>query len=170
MGKISEKIKKGRNFVEKLVKTKIMEYEKIWRKILAPNEEIKYEFSVGKRYRYTMLALWGLLGIITVSVGIGIFIIIFALFYFGWYLKAANAYAFTDKRVLVHKGWLSTHLISIDYDKITDIRISEPILDRLITKTGNLVIETAGTGLHGVVLIHLEKPYEIKKKLDEIRS
>lgn len=70
----------------------------------------------------------------------------------------------------MHKGWLSTHLISIDYDKITDIRISEPILDRLITKTGNLVIETAGTGLHGVVLIHLEKPYEIKKKLDEIRS
>jgi uncharacterized membrane protein YdbT with pleckstrin-like domain len=148
-----------------------MEYEKIWRKTLASEEEIKYEFSIGKRYRYFWLILWGLVGLILIFAlaPIGILLLLFALFYFGWYLKMANAYAFTNKRILVHKGWLSTHLISIDYDKITDVSVKEPILDRLITKTGHLAINTAGTGFHEVILIHIETPYEIKKKLDEIK-
>lgn len=147
----------------------IMKYEKIWRKVLAPNEEIKYEFSIGKKYRYFWLILLSIIGLITITFG-GIFLILFALFYFGWYLKVANAYAFTNKRVLVHKGWLSTHLISIDYDKITDITVREPFIDRLITKTGHLVINTAGTGFPELILIHIETPYEVKKKLDEIRG
>jgi hypothetical protein len=53
---------------------------------------------------------------------------------------------------------------------MTDITVREPFLDRLITKTGHLIINTAGTGFQEVILIHIERPYEIKKKLDEIRS
>ena len=146
--------------------------QEIWRKVLNPNEEIKYEFTIGKRYRK--------LGIVTgiiirlpflfIIFPLGILIILFFLFYFGWYLKKANVYGFTDKRVLIHKGWLNTKLISIDYDKITDITVKEPFLDRIIAKTGHLSINTAGTTFHEVVLEHLESPYEIKKKLDEIRE
>lgn len=106
-----------------------MRYEKIWRKILAPNEEIKYEFSIGKRYCYFWLFLWGLVGLILIFTipPLGILLLLFVLFYFGWYLKIANAYCFTNKRVLVYKGWLSTHLISIDFDKITDITVKRAL-------------------------------------------
>ena len=153
-------------------KLKNLDYEKIWRKTLGPDEEVKYEFSIGKKYRYLGLFSIGLLGLL-ISIGVvwlGIIIILFGLFYFGWYLKVANAYAFTDKRVLIHRGWLSTKLISVDYDKITDVSVEEPFLDRLITKTGHLSVNTAGTTFHEVILKHIQKPYEIKKRLDSFRT
>lgn len=149
-----------------------MEYKKIWNKVLNPNEEIKYEFSLGKKYRYLGLFGFGILGIL-IAIGfwpIGIIIILIALCYFGWYLKAANAYALSNRRVLIHKGWLSTSLISIDYEKITDVKVEEPFFDRTICKTGHLAINTAGTGLHEVILKHIENPYEIKKRLDGLKE
>jgi uncharacterized membrane protein YdbT with pleckstrin-like domain len=149
-----------------------MEYEKIWKKVLAPDERVEYEFSIGNRYCYFRLIGLLIIGfLIGISIlPIGIIIIFFAIFYFGFYLHRANAYAFTNKRVLVHRGWLSTHLISVDYDKITDITVREPILDRIFTKTGHLAINTAGTGFHEVVLLHIQTPYEIKKRLDSLRK
>ena len=96
-----------------------MSTSKIWDKILSPGEEIKFEFSLGNRYvnvaKYALI----ILGIpLLFLYGLGVIFIIGG-FVWGWYLKRANNYAFTNKRVLVLKGWLSTHLTSVDYDKIT---------------------------------------------------
>jgi uncharacterized membrane protein YdbT with pleckstrin-like domain len=149
--------------------------QKIWKKVLTSNEEVKYEFSIGKRYQVLGVIVGFLIGLPFLffppfATAFGVLIILSFLFYFGWYLKIANVYAFTNKRVLIHKGWINTVLISIDYDKITDIKVVEPFLDRILTKTGYLSIDTAGTSTEEVVLAHLESPYEIKKKLDEIRE
>ncbi len=94
----------------------------------------------------------------------------FGAFFFLFYLAVANAYAFTNKRVLMHRGWLSTDTISIDYSTITDIRIIEPFFNRILTGSGHLFIDTAGTTWQEIKLIHIASPYETKKKLDEIRS
>jgi len=51
-----------------------------------------------------------------------------------------------------------------------DVRVLEGFLDRLFYKTGTLVINTAGTSTHEVILKHIETPYEVKKKLDGIRE
>lgn len=148
-----------------------MKYEDIWRKVLKPEENIIEEFTLGRRYILLVQILLGFFGLILLPVFWIFSIILFLLLFFmGWYLRKANAYAFTERRVLIHKGWLSTHLTSIDYDKITDITVAEPFLDRLICKTGHMSINTAGTGFHEVVLKHIEKPYEIKKKLDSVRE
>jgi uncharacterized membrane protein YdbT with pleckstrin-like domain len=72
--------------------------------------------------------------------------------------------------VLIHKGWLSTRLVSVDYDKITDIEVVQPFLEKLIFKTGGLAINTAGTGGREIVLNHIENPFEIKKKLEDIKG
>ena len=103
------------------------------------------------------------------SLTLGIIIAGIGAFYFGFYLKTANAFAFTNKRILVHRGWLSTKLISTDYTKVTDAMVTEPFLDRIIYHTGSLEIDSAGTNRENVVLAHVEHPYEIKKKLDELR-
>ncbi len=148
-----------------------MLYEAIWKKVLKPEENIIEEFTLGKRYILLVQIMLGILGLIFLPIFWVFSIILFLLtFFMGWYLRQANAYGFTEKRVLIHKGWLSTHLTSIDYDKITDVTVIEPFFGRLICKTGHMSINTAGTGFYEVVLKHIESPYEIKKKLDSVRE
>jgi uncharacterized membrane protein YdbT with pleckstrin-like domain len=150
-----------------------MNYEKIWNKTLSPDEKVEYEFSIGNRYRKFFLIIWGIISLpflFAYDYRFGILIFLIALFYYGFYLKVANAYAFTNKRVLIHRGWLSTNTTSIDYSKITDVYIQEPFFDRLITHTGHIAINTAGTTLYEVILKHIESPYEVKKKLDALKD
>ena len=65
-------------------------------------------------------------------------------------------------------GWLSTSLRSIDYSKITDSSVEEPFIDRVLTKTGYLVIKTASTD--AVIFKSINEPYEIKKRLDSLKD
>jgi uncharacterized membrane protein YdbT with pleckstrin-like domain len=164
-----------------------MDYQEIWQKVLASDETIEYEFSVGKLFRQFNIFIKTFLGIIIAvllysfwlilklpfpEIFFGIFFLyfIFLVFYYGFYLKAANAYALTNKRVLIHQGWLSTDLICVDYNKITDLTVVVPFFESLITGTGDLHIDTAGTPMQEIVLRHIAAPYEIRKKLEEIRD
>ena len=83
-------------------------------------------------------------------------------------MKIANAFAFTDKRIIVHKGWLNTKMTSVEYEKITDVSVSEGFTEKILTKSGTLLINTAGTTFHELLLTHVESPYELKKELDSI--
>lgn len=147
-----------------------MNYEKVWRKVLNKDEEIKYEFSIANRYRKFVLIMWAIISIpLLFAFGLGL--ITFAIALFAWYyMKVAHAYAFTNKRVLVHTGWLSTQTISIDYDKITDVTVKENVIDRAVTKSGMLSINTAGTANQEVMLRNIDSPYEVKKRLDVLRG
>ena len=148
-----------------------MKYEKILEKTLGSDEKVEVEFSIGDRYRKLGLIIWGIISLpLLFAMGAGIFVFLIALFYYGYYLKVANAYAFTNKRVLIHRGWLSTHTISVDYSKITDVHITEPFFDKLITHTGNIAINTAGTTTDQIILKRINAPYEVKKKLDTLKD
>jgi len=144
---------------------------KKWQKILMPREKIIYEFSIGEGFRRLGLVVGIVIGIITAPLyGLGVIIILASIFYFGWYLKIANIYAFTNKRILIYQGWLSTHLTSVDYNKITDIKVKEPLFDKILAGDGSLIINTAGSDLPEITLFHISQPYEKKKKLDKIRA
>lgn len=149
-----------------------MVYEKIWQKVLNPHEEVKYEFTVSKRYRYWIAVsagiLFGLLSIILPPLGIPLLIL--TLFHSLFYMQRANIYAFTTDRIVIHQGWLSTKMTTVDYNKITDIHVNEPLLERVLYKTGNLAINTAGSSKLEIVLKNIERPFEVKKKLDEFRK
>lgn len=148
-----------------------MEYQEIWNKTLNTDEKVEFEFSLGKKYLKLGLIVWGILSFILLFAGgLGIFTFLIAYFFYGFYLKKANAYAFTNKRVLIHHGWLSTKTISIDYQKITDVHVSEPFFDRIFTKTGNIAINTAGSNNLEIILRHIEAPYEVKKRLDSLKD
>jgi uncharacterized membrane protein YdbT with pleckstrin-like domain len=149
-----------------------MDNPEVWNKILSPGEEIRYQFSVGKQYLERIRDFWVIIGIfLTPLFGVGIIFIING-FLLTWYLRKSNNYAFTNKRVLILRGWLSTILVSIDYDKITDVTVKENFYQKLIFKTGRLLIDTAGSDFHEemVVLNSVEDPYEVKRKLDDIRE
>lgn len=151
-----------------------MNYQKIWQKTLTNDEKLEYEFSISKRYRIIKIIIWvSLMSIFLLyenTRGLAITVILFVLFYYGFYLKVANAYALTNKRILVHKGWLSTRAISVDYNKITDIIVVEPFFSRIFYKSGHLAVDTAGTGLHEIVLRNISTPYETKKIISGIKK
>jgi len=149
-----------------------MDNPEIWNKILSPEEKIRYQFSLGKHYLDRIRDFWVVLGIFLIPLfGLGIIFIINGFFLY-WYMKKTNNYAFTNKRVLILRGWLSTTLVSIDYDKITDVTVEENFYQKLIFRTGRLLIDTAGSDFHEeeFVLNNIEDPYQIKRKLDEIRE
>lgn len=156
-----------------------MKYQEIWNKVLAQGEEVKYEFSIGQKYLNLFMWLvggfFGFCGLINIFISAPMGIVFFvisgiAIFYYKVYVPKSNAYAFTNKRVMIHKGWLSTAVTSINYDKITDIVVSEAFFDRIWSKTGTIKISTAGSNGTEVVLKHIENPYKVKIELDNLRD
>lgn len=162
-------------------------YLTIWDKILSRDEEVEYEFSIGLRYRLLGLVVWILIALIILLLGLSTpeeygdtpflaslilaaVLIIFAIFYHLFYLKIANVYAFTNRRVLIYRGWLSTSLVSINYENITDVTVRERFFEKLIAGTGDVVIDTAGTSDFEVSLASIASPYEVAKKLNNIRN
>ncbi len=148
-----------------------MNYQKIWDKVLKQDEKVIYSFTIGSSYITVTLIFWGLLSLALAFISpLAIVIFLLAFLYLVFYLRAANAYAFTNKRIVIHRGWLSTETISVDYSKITDVLVREPFFAKILTKTGSIFINTAGSSQFEVVLTRIENPYEIKKILDEIRA
>lgn len=103
---------------------------------------------------------------------IGIFIIIIVpilFFYYLFYLKISNEYIFTNQRIVVKRGWLGTKTISIHYNRITDISITQSLIDRFLG-IGALSISTAGQEGYHIILSHIAKPHQLKKELFDLKE
>lgn len=145
-----------------------MDKSATWAKLLSDGEKIEYEFSVGKIYRKR-----GLIGTLILFLPLALIfhgpfsigILLMSIFMFGYYLEASHSYAFTDRRVIVHTGMLSTETVSVDYSRITDVSVKEDWNQKRIYKTGELRINTAGSSATEVVLKDIENPYEARKIL-----
>jgi len=152
-----------------------MKKSTIWNKVLSQGEVVEYEFSINPRYTKIWLAIWSFVflifyfGLLESGGASGVVILyVIALVYYGYYLKASNTFAFTNKRVLIHKGLFSTHMTSIEYSKITDVTVVSRFWANLIYKSGSLVINTAGTSVKDTVLRNINRPYQVKKIMDQI--
>jgi uncharacterized membrane protein YdbT with pleckstrin-like domain len=105
-----------------------------------------------------------------IIIAIYIFIVIpSVLFYNLYYLRIRNEFVFSDKRILVKTGWISTKMISINYNRITDVSITQSLVDRLLN-IGSLAISTAGSEGYRVSLSHINKPHNKKKLLHELKE
>jgi uncharacterized membrane protein YdbT with pleckstrin-like domain len=149
-----------------------MNYKKICDKIIGNDEQIKYIFSVGYSFITLGMTFWSIISILFMffKYYVGIFTLIIAIFYCFYYLKIANVYILTDKRIIVKKGWLSNRTISIDYGNITDITVHENFIYRLLTCSGDMIINTAGTDKAEVVLQHIDNPHQVKNIIDELKN
>jgi len=146
-----------------------MNYEKIWEKVLGSDEKIEYEFSIGDRYLKVIFVFFTVALVFfffTVDKYSSTMLFSLVCFYSFFYAPAANAYALTNKRILIHTGWLSTNLVSVEYSRITDIVVGEQFFEKLIMHSGYLRVNTAGTSSQEIILNHIENPYEVKKKID----
>jgi len=145
-----------------------MKFSKTWNKVLGSEERVEYEFSLSPQYLNVNLGWWFIVGLLTVWIyGLGVLIFAAALFYFGFYLRWANHFAITNKRILIHRGWLSTSMTSVDFSQITDIEAHQSFSERILYKSGKLLVNTAGSAAHEVVLVNIGNPYAVKQKLAE---
>lgn len=48
--------------------------------------------------------------------------------------------------------------------------MKENFLEKVFLGSGNLAINTAGTSQEEIVLKHIANPYDVKKKIEEIKS
>ena len=151
------------NFLEKIIGFE-------WKEVLGSDEVLKKEFGVGEKYLSVGFRLSIFLGILLLLIVVGIFFILWSIFYWKFYLRKSIRYAFTNKRVLVRKGLLNTRLISIGYEKITDIQVRENVIEKWLYQTGMIIINTAGTSYDEVVLDKVEEPYKVKQQLEELRA
>jgi len=158
-----------------------MNNQKLWRKILGQNEQVIYEFTISWVYRGLSLAIWLVLSLaIILATGlyfslidlvIASVIIIFWLigwFYFIFYLPRANAFCLTNRRIVVHRGWLSSRAISVNYSQITDVSVEQNVWQKLITNDGVISINTAGTDSQEVFLSNINNPYLLKQRLENL--
>ncbi len=141
-----------------------------WNKVLTRGEEIKLDFGPGEKYLHRGFLIGMSLGILTAILIIGIFFLLYTLFYFKFYLSQAFRYAFTNKRVLIHQGWLSRNLTSVDFNKITDIQVRDNVIEKWLFNTGAIIINTAGTGQAEVLIDKVENPHAIKQRLENLRN
>jgi membrane protein YdbS with pleckstrin-like domain len=159
--------------------------KKAFEEFLSDDEEMVLATGFGKNYmrhKFIYLMLWpggilialgAALAYLTGSnLGYGILIglvgsIIVGLLLAIWHYHA-NRYILTTRRVIIKKGLISVKLISALYDKITHIEVDQGIMDRLIMKHGNIIVNTAGGNSDVIKISNIDEPIKFKNLLERL--
>lgn len=159
--------------------------KKAFKDFLSEDEELVLATGFGKNYirhKFIYLLLWpggiaialgvGLAYFMQFNIGVGmlgglILGSVWALLLTIWHYHA-NRYLLTTRRVIIKKGLLSVRLTSALYDKITHIEVEQGIMDRLIMKHGNIIINTAGGNKDEIHISAIDEPIQFKNLLERL--
>jgi len=149
--------------------------------ILAPNEKIVKEFSISPSF-FVFLVIVG----IALTIGLPLLIILFlalvnqpvssqihiflwplsiiiglVFITYAFYFRAARHYFISTHRISETKGLVARRTISTEYDDVTNIRISQDMIERIILKTGMVAIDTAGGDAEEIKFERVADPYQL---------
>lgn len=159
--------------------------KKAFEHFLSDDEELVLATGFSKNYmrhKFAYYWLWpgglimalgyGLSYFLQFNTGLGLLIgMVLALFWASiltlWHYHA-NRYLLTTRRVILKKGLISVRLISALYDKITHIEVDQGVIDRLIMKHGDIIINTAGGNKDELRIICIDNPIEFKNLLERL--
>lgn len=171
--------------------------KKKFRKYLAEDEEIVVVTGFGKNYLrhrfayYTLLpgVIFWLLGVAVVyfylvpqglasaqlwrwSVSLGL-LLGMAVALVSAYLKVlwdyhSHRYLLTNRRLIIKKGFFSVKLTSAMFDKITHLEVDQGLIDRLVMKHGDVIINTAGVHKDDLRLRFIDYPIEFKNLMERL--
>lgn len=159
--------------------------KKAFEKFLSEDEELVLATGFSKNYmrhRFAYYLLWpggiciglgiGLAYLFQFNLGIGMLLgtilaSIWALFLSLWHYHS-NRYLLTTRRVIIKKGLISVKLISALYDKVTHIEVDQGIIDRLVMKHGDIIINTAGGNKDELRIICIDEPIKFKNLLERL--
>lgn len=124
----------------------------------APAESLENSLSADKGFQSLLSQAWML--------PITAYILLISpllLFYYQYYLRISNRYILTNSRLIFKRGWLSTEVESIHYDRITDVMVKQGFWQRFIFSAGNIYVNTAGGEDYEAKLMNIDDPHKIKK-------
>lgn len=159
--------------------------KKAFATFLSEDEELVLATGFGKNYmrhKFIYLLLWP--GGIAMALGVGLAYYsnfnlgigmlgglilgsIWALVLSIWHYHA-NRYLLTTRRVIIKKGLISVKLTSALYDKVTHIEVDQGIMDRLIMKHGDIIINTAGGNKDELKISKIDEPIKFKNLLERL--
>jgi membrane protein YdbS with pleckstrin-like domain len=159
--------------------------KKAFDQFLSEDEELVLATGYGKNYmrhRYVYYMMWpggvfmvmglGLAYFMDFNLGIGLLAgLIASMFTAGvqsfWHYHA-NRYLLTTRRVIIKKGVFAVRLTSALYDKITHIEVDQGVLDRLVMKHGNIIVNTAGGNKDEIKILCIDEPIKFKNLLERL--
>ena len=71
-------------------------------------------------------------------------------------------YAITDQRVMTREGIIKKQFITADLPSVTDITVNETFFERILTRTGEIGVNTAGSDFIELHFKHIRKPFVIR--------
>lgn len=143
-------------------------HQHYWQRFLLPDEQVLHTFGVSRLY-LVLFFLVPALVVLGVGVGVtlttGILGALFLLAGFGMFMPLIFMwffvhYAVTDRRILSRSGILGKYMVSVDFSTITDIAIREPFWERILTGSGTIEINTAGSHDVELVMQHVAAPHD----------
>jgi uncharacterized membrane protein YdbT with pleckstrin-like domain len=138
----------------------------LWEKVLAPDEKLLAEYTISSKLRKFTAITFGILGILTIFIFVGIIFLAIAAYW--WFLSESKySYGITNKRILLHEGIISSKLVSVKFEKITDVSVSQSITDKMFG-VGSIKYNTAGGGSHEIIMQYIENPFEAKRNIEKI--
>lgn len=166
-------------------KVNIKPSKKAFNEFLSEDEELVLATGFGKNYmrhKFVYLFLWP--GGLAIALGyamayflefnLGVGLLLGMILATGWALLLSiwhyhsHRYILTTRRLIIKKGLLSVKLTSALYDKITHIEVDQGIIDRLIMKHGDLIVNTAGGNNDEIKIISIDDPIKFKNLLERL--
>jgi len=145
-------------------------HKRYWQRFLLPDERVIHTFGVGGWYIFLFwvvpsvvaLVLTIVLWLVNIIVGILMALICLSVAIPAIYLRYFVHYAITDQRVMGREGLLHKKFITADLPSITDVTVHENFLERILTRTGEVGVNTAGSHLIELYFRHVRKPFLIR--------
>ena len=150
-------------------------HHKYWKRFLLPNENIIYMFGVSRSYivifwmvpAMALFALMIYLGLINIILGFLVALAVLSMSVPIIYLLYFVHYAVTDQRVMTREGILHKRFVTADLPSVTDITVNEVFFERLLTRTGDIGVNTAGSDFVELHFRHIKKPFIIRRDIYE---
>lgn len=159
--------------------------KKAFSQFLSEDEELVLATGFGKNYmrhKFAYYIFWpggigialglGLAYLFQFNLGVGllsgiVLASLWAVLLSIWHYHA-NRYLLTTRRVIIKKGLVSVKLISALYDKITHIEVDQGVIDRLVMKHGDIIVNTAGGNNDEIKIRKIDEPIKFKNLLERL--
>jgi uncharacterized membrane protein YdbT with pleckstrin-like domain len=170
---LAKKPSKTRGAVCYAVAMQHTRHEQYWQRFLVPGEKAVHTFGVSGIY---VAVFWGLpflavlLLMIASSLTSGLLVVLFFILALVFliamlYLLFFVHYVITDRRVMGREGIFHKRFVTVDFRSITDIAVTEPFLERLLTRTGTIAINTAGGPSVELWYRHVRHPFALRQDI-----
>jgi uncharacterized membrane protein YdbT with pleckstrin-like domain len=144
-----------------------------WKRFLLPNEKPIHMFGVSGAYIFlfwvvpalAVLVLAFYVGIFYTYIGLMFAVPALAMLLPAMYMAYFVHYIVTDQRVMSREGFLYKKFVTVSLSSITDMQVHESLLERMITRTGTIGVNTAGSPRIELFFHHVDRPLDRREDI-----